>query len=194
MNINLDLHVVEESNVVECEESVAMFIEEWRETFVLPYEFHSKTTVDGAEISDASIDKIVECMEGSTKIQIGEEINHNSSKGSTTELTDHCSICAEIIGNHHNVATVENEHISNFHLDGGAEKVLSGPARNDLGVATMKYSDNNSKDSDELKLDQKPFPDNLIDFENKKVLVHARRRESSKGKMLLLLMSIEPRS
>jgi Zn finger protein HypA/HybF involved in hydrogenase expression len=70
MNRNLDLHVTEEPTVVECEESAAMFIEEWRETFVLPYEFRAKTIVDGAEIRVASIDKIVECMEGSTKIQI----------------------------------------------------------------------------------------------------------------------------
>jgi hypothetical protein len=32
-----------------------MFFEEWKETFVLPSEFRAKTTVDGAEIRDASI-------------------------------------------------------------------------------------------------------------------------------------------
>jgi hypothetical protein len=133
-------------------------------------------------------------MESSAKIPIGEEVNHNSSKGSTTELTVDCSHCAEIIGNHHNVVTVENRHINNFSLDGGAEKVLSGAALDDLGVAAMKDSDNNSKDSCELKLGPKPFLDNLIDFENKKVLVRARQTKSTKGKMLMLLMSMEPRS
>jgi hypothetical protein len=67
-------------------------------------------------------------------------------------LTVDCLLCAEIIGNRHNVATVENGHISSFSLDGGAEKVLSGVALDDLGVAAMKDSDNNSKDSDEMKL------------------------------------------
>jgi hypothetical protein len=59
MNRNLDLHVTEEPTIIECEESVAMFVEEWRETFVLPSKFCAKTAVDGAKISDASIDKIV---------------------------------------------------------------------------------------------------------------------------------------
>jgi hypothetical protein len=36
-----------------------------------------------------------------------------------------------------------------------------------------------------VKLGQKPFPINLIDFENKKVLVRARRRESTKGKNVI---------
>jgi hypothetical protein len=57
MNRNLDLHVTKEPTVIECEEPAAMFVEEWRETFVLPSEFHAKTVVDGAEISDASINK-----------------------------------------------------------------------------------------------------------------------------------------
>jgi hypothetical protein len=100
-------------------------------------------------------------------------------------LTVDCSFCPKIIGNHHNVATIENWHISNFSLDGGAEKVLSGAALDDLGVSAMKDNDNNSKDSDEVKLGQKPFPINLIDFENKKVLVRARRRESTKGKNVI---------
>jgi hypothetical protein len=66
--------------------------------------------------------------------------------------------------NHHIVATVENGHISNFSLDGDAGKVSSGAVLDNLGVATMKDSDNNSKDSDALKLGQKPFPINLIIF------------------------------
>jgi hypothetical protein len=81
-------------------------------------------------------------MHGSSRIQIGEEINHNSSKGSRTELNVDCSLCAELIGNHHNVATVENGHISNFSLDGGAEEVSSGATLDDLVVAAMKDSDN----------------------------------------------------
>jgi hypothetical protein len=72
MNKNLDLHVTEDQSVVDCEELAAMFVEEWREPFVLPSEFHAETIVNGAEISDASIEKIAECMEGLAKIQIGE--------------------------------------------------------------------------------------------------------------------------
>jgi Zn finger protein HypA/HybF involved in hydrogenase expression len=156
-----------------------MFIEEWRESFVLPSKFHEETIVDGAKINYASIEKIAECMKGSAKIHIGEEINHNSSKDSTTKLIVDCPLCTEIITNHHNVAIIENGHISNFSLDGGAKKVSSGAALDDLGVAAMKDNDNNSKDSDELELGQKPFPVNLIDFQNKKVLVHAHQTEST---------------
>jgi hypothetical protein len=75
MNRNLNLHVTKEPTVVECEESATMFDEEWRETFVLPYEFGAKTLVDGAKISIACVDKIAECMEGSAKTPIGEERN-----------------------------------------------------------------------------------------------------------------------
>jgi hypothetical protein len=57
MNKNLDLHVTEDQSVVDCEELAAMFVEEWREPFVLPSEFHAETIVNGAEISDASIEK-----------------------------------------------------------------------------------------------------------------------------------------
>jgi hypothetical protein len=39
-----------------------MFVGEWRETFVLPSEFCAKTTVDGAKVSNASIDKVAGCM------------------------------------------------------------------------------------------------------------------------------------
>jgi hypothetical protein len=67
------------------------------------------------------------------------------------------------------------------------KKISSGAALDDLVIVEIK-------DSDELKLGQKHFPVNLIDFENKKVLMCAHQRESTKGKMLLLLMSIEPRS
>jgi hypothetical protein len=68
------------------------------------------------------------------------------------------------------------------------KKLSSGAALDDLVIVEIK-------DSDELKLGQKPFPVNLIDFENKKVLMRAHQRESAKGKkMLLLMMSIEPRS
>jgi hypothetical protein len=62
MNRNLDLPVTEEPTIVECEELATMFVEEWRETFVLPSEFCSKTTVDGAKVSNASIDKVAGCM------------------------------------------------------------------------------------------------------------------------------------
>jgi hypothetical protein len=44
------------------------------------------------------------------------------------------------------------------------EKYQVEPVLDNLGVATMKDSDNNFKDSDELKLGQKPFPINLINF------------------------------
>jgi hypothetical protein len=117
LNRNINLHVIEEPTFVGCEESATMFVEEWMKPFVLPSEFHAKTTIDEAEISDASIDKIAERMEGSARIQIGEEINHNCSLGSTTEFIVDCSLCAEIIGDHHDVATVENEHMSDFSLD-----------------------------------------------------------------------------
>jgi hypothetical protein len=112
LNRNLDLHVTEEPPFIGCEESAAMFVEEWREFFVLSSKFCAKTTIDEAEVSDVSIDKIAERMEGLTRIQIGEEINHNCSWGSTSELIVDCSFCAEIIGDHHDVGTVENEHMS----------------------------------------------------------------------------------
>jgi hypothetical protein len=69
-----------------------------------------------------------------------------------------------------------------FSLDDDIEKVSSGAALYDLVVAEIKDNDNNSEDGDKLKLGQKPFPINVIDFENKKVLVRAHRRESTKGK------------
>jgi hypothetical protein len=133
----------------------AMFVKERREPFILPSEFRAKTTVDVAEINDASIEKNTEHMEGSGRIQIGD---------------------------HHDVATVENEYILNFSLGGDTEKVSSGAALDDLVVAEIKDSDNNPKDNDELKLGQKPFLGNLIDFKNKKVLVRACQRESTRGK------------
>jgi hypothetical protein len=124
MNGNLDLHVSEEPTVVECEELVAMFVEEGREPFVLPYEFCAKTVVDEDEISDAAEDKIAERMKGSARIRIGEEINHNYFKDSTTKSIVDCSLCAEIIEDNHNLATVENEYISN--VSEGPEKATRG--------------------------------------------------------------------
>jgi hypothetical protein len=125
-------------------------------------------------------------MEGSARIQIGEEINHNCSWGSTSELIIDCLLRAEIIGDYHDVATVENEHMSDFSLDDDIEKVPSRAALYDLVVAEIKNNDNNSEDGDKLKLGQKPFSVNVIDFENKKVLVRAHLRESTKGKKTVI--------
>jgi hypothetical protein len=163
-----------------------MFVEEGREPFVLSYEFCAKTTVDETKISDASKDKIAERIEGLARIQIGEEINHNYFKDSTTKSIVDCSLCTEIIEGHHDLATVENEYISNVSLGGDTEKVSSGAALSDLVVAEIKDGDTNSEDSDKLKPDHDHFLINIIDFENKKVLVRAHQRESTKGKNVIV--------
>jgi len=41
-----------------------------------------------------------------------------------------------------------------------------------------------------MKLDSDPFPINMIDFENKKVLIRSDQAESLKGKMLLLITGL----
>jgi hypothetical protein len=188
MNGNLDLHVSEEPTVVECEELVAMFVEEGREPFVLPYEFCAKTIVDEDEISDAAEDKIAERMKGSARIRIGEEINHNYFKDSTTKSIVDCSLCAEIIEDNHNLATVENEYISNVSLGDDTEKVSNGAALNDLVVAEIKDGDTNSEDHNKLKIDLDTFPSNVINFDNKRVLIRSSQAESERMFLLMIVL------
>jgi hypothetical protein len=82
---------------VDQNEELAMFVKEQRQPFVLQSEFHAKTTIDVAKISDESIEKKIKRIEGSARIQIGD---------------------------HHDVATLENEHIRNFSLGRDTEKII----------------------------------------------------------------------
>jgi hypothetical protein len=41
-----------------------------------------------------------------------------------------------------------------------------------------------------MKLDTDPFPINAIDFENKKILIRSDQAESTKGKMLSLMIML----
>jgi ribosomal protein S17E len=73
----------------------AMFVEEQRKPFVLPSEFHAKTTVDEAKISDIC----------------------------TRDIADHAESLARIqIGDHQYTTTVGSKRVRNCSLDGVCEK------------------------------------------------------------------------